>query len=645
MPWDSDFEHKLHSQHKHVKYRLVIGTYGVSPNSATGRWEQGGHGLHYCCEITSHGDGSNPSDYPGTTFRTVQGLTRQMNFGGQAVSVRSWDHQQSSLTVGVLNYAATKVLPCVLGTMAKMEMSINGSNYNTIFVGVYQGMSWQMGGEVTLTFRDALSWGQTRSSDDQTHVDHKSHSNDYTWFKGIGVQSYVTAAPCTPGSTSIVDLTAMHYAGATYDVVESSLNYNHRLDDAWRIHDVDLLGFYEGGAGSGTAGNSFCFMVPDGGDADDQYFLQYSHVTSSGSAGVLNTPVATTTSETTAGGFGSNPSVLAPTGSVLKSVFPIYGNPICELANTLYGYGYHKNMVGALFGRYSTSARASSYTDYDHMDSMARAWNQIYQANRGTTSSTGRAPFRHVVTSEQRDGFGYLKGKFAKMGVFPSFRRGAYTVGIGLDPHTMAEAGVRVDKIERDDIMSVSWDLCDTGARTIYAGWNRTHSDLDSGGASTVGAGSEGATSINLTSPLIGGLEVKTTDVAPSSYAADGFGNFFDEQIFQPWYGTSPPSRATVVLKGLRWAKRGLGELIEMDLGETSDGVNGWRQRLFGPSRRKASGRTEWKSVLDSARGTARDDLHYAWLITGINIDWNGGFVTLEMHRPHCHEWAQRIVE
>tara|TARA_R100001443_G_scaffold112277_1_gene125710 strand:+ start:1735 stop:3639 length:1905 start_codon:yes stop_codon:yes gene_type:complete len=623
MPeWSSTFRDQLETGTYHPQFRLRIGTHGVSPASATGRWERGIDGEPNVVEITSHGDSSGGRDVSTANYTHVRGLTRDMSFGGQSIAVRTWELQTPSMSIGVTPEAASKVLMCSPGTMSLMQMSLDsGATYHTIFVGMYYNMSWSSSSStVRLEFRDALSLLNGRATDDES-LDDRGATQEFHWFKGVGHKEFTVSTPSTPGSSTQMALGGETGPGLLHDITISAFRNNGKRDDAFKIEGTDTAGL------SVSGGNRFAYVKPDGGDP---YYLRYTTTGTLGSsptAGALNGIHQTLS----VNNFGSNVSVLTPTGSKVKSVLAVYGNPVAEVANTMYGNGYSKHMMGSIFGTVN-EAKASPYTDYDRMSEMGRAFIDIWRTTAPSFGSLS-CPFKHIVSAQQRDGFSYFRSLFAKVGVFPRFKCGAYSVGYCGDPEMTSDYGDVFYKgtIPRREIVSVDWSLCDTSARQIYSRMLASQTDLSSwAGADPLMTAAYG--NQVKSAPIQYQIEVKTTDVAPGAGLASTFIEHFRRTQFEPWYARVP-SRCTIVVGGFKWAHLAPGDVVDVEIGLQANDYSGSQNHMFGPS---SDGMQ--MSVLDTVRtGTYLPGESRIWVVTGTNVNWLRGIVTLELHMSGQH--------
>ena len=560
--WSSEFKEQLSAKNYHLKFRLVLGT-SQFPGLKLGYWDKPSH----IVEITSHND---PRGYAADgSYYTTHGLTQGITFGAQSISARTWAYQMGTLSVEMSNRAASQCLIMKPGCLAKLECSINESAYETIFVGQYMNMSWEGGPTTRLEFQDAMSYLMTRNNESglfKGTFDRKRSSDHHKWFKKLD-DSLTTTTVLVPGatdSTGNAQMSGEGFENQSNDVDEHGFKNNQRLATALSIRDVDIL--YKD-ISEGGDGNRFALVSPTSGN---KYILRYiTSVSTSTSAVLVNSK------NDKLFGYGVPTASTSGTGSIVQPVCVIYGNPVCELVNCFYQNGYSEEMVCGLFGD-PTTAGSYDLIDFTEIRKVAKAFEGIWQDATGTTNGS---PMRSVQTAPKENGFSHLSGLFAKFGVFPRWKNGAYSVGIAAKPLEMKIKGIDTCYIYPEHIASVNWTLCDSSARSVYNQVIFKSSDIDT---HAVGATKD---TDPRAAPVLNGIEVNHSPVAAGETQAERYGDFWIETQFKPWWSVAPPSRATVVCSGLRYAEVGVGDLakISMPLRE-AEIVHGAQHHYYGPS-------------------------------------------------------------
>ena len=610
--WTEAFKEALRATHYHPKFRLLIGTRSLQ-TTAIGEWEESHNEV---TEICSHTD--KRSEWVGDTkFSSVVGLVT-FTMGARGVQLRSLEPQLAALRVTVTNEAASIALTQPVGTLARLACSINGSGYNDIFIGQYQGMEWSGGATTDLLFTEVLSALRNRSTETKGVGFTEPASDHYHWFQGTG-REYTTGDVFSSPDTSIQLVSGTGLGGATDISTKRSLPPTYRHYEAWTPRGADRIYSPSTAGGNGAI---FCKVDPTSGD---NYYAEFTHVgvgpdyaTGHGIQGThrhfgTDTPFSSTTG----------------TGSKVIPVCAIYGHPVAELVNLYYMGGYHASQGSGLFGN-RWDGFSSPYIDWTNLTRKAGIWRRIYEywCAYGVAVSPVNAPLRHVVTSPQRDGFSYLNRIFAKFGVFPTWRQGGYTVGMILDQGSMKREGLWRARIPEHRIINVSYTQVDSSNKQVYDRVRFTNVDTYStgvGGYTTPSAGFS-----TTSQPVISQLEV-STNMATTEAAADAFGKFWSNAIGSPWYSGSPAQRATVVLQGLRWANLALGDLVSFDIPwiDVRNHPHGFR----GPADAYIAGSGTGRHILDGHRGSATDAELPArtWVVVGSHPDWLGGTTTLEL--------------
>jgi hypothetical protein len=620
--WSDYFKSQLNAAEIYPRFRIRIGTRSIPgwASMARGTWDNDN-----ILELTSHGDNTTSADYFGAPdFKSMQCLTSDISFGAQSISPPQWTYQQASVSVKVLPEAYGELEKVKPGTYMVMECSLNDSDYETIFVGMFWNCSWDMTGTVTVQFRDLFALFAGRSNDDATT--HNIEETPYMWWKGIGTYSWLTSGgSVTPGSDTEVQIALGRHKKGTKGNADPTLGGNGSLGDgpfeksgksldAWEIRTVDSLGLITSSAEDNE--RRMCRVNVDGGDS---FYMHYADTSTTSSVAKLTGIQA----QVDGGLFGSNASAAIPINSTLEPVVAIYGNPVCVLFNTLYGYGWPKDMVGALFGNVE-AAKTSPFVDFEFMKTMANNFRHNHEY-ACSFSSPGEAAskvgvFRMVITGEEVNGSQRILAGLAKWGVVPCFREGAYAailVGAAEDLAELPE--MFWGTLTRADIMSVNYTMIDEGCRTSYCGYTSSCSDLRGSFEPSI---SNDSTRYNPQSaPVVGEITVKS-DAAASGGSAQGFYLYFDRNFFRPYYNNTP-QRLSVVCRGLRAATACIGQYIDISI----DGD-------FGPERSWSSGFVSG-SVIDTVNipGTHTEDSSQdiVWMIVGINADWVGNRVTLEL--------------
>ena len=178
--WTDKFKEALRATHYHPKFRLLIGTRSLQ-TTAIGEWEEPHNEV---VEICSHTD--QRTEWMGETkFSSVVGLVT-FTLGARGVQLRSLEPQLAALRVTVSNEAASVALTQPIGTLARLACSMNGSGYNDIFLGQYQGMEWSGGATTDLIFTEVLSALRNRSTETKGVGFSEPDSDHYHWFQGTG---------------------------------------------------------------------------------------------------------------------------------------------------------------------------------------------------------------------------------------------------------------------------------------------------------------------------------------------------------------------------------------------------------------------------------------------------------------------------
>ena len=612
MAWNSDFETQLSSGHYHLKFRLRIGTLGINHRmgDSIGIMEVDDPRV---LEITSHGDASG-TVYGGAEYKHVQGLTGEIRFGAQSVTPRKWEYQLATMSVGVSNLAASVLGGIAPKVLAVMECSINGSSYNPIFLGQYEGFSWSSGSATcTIQFRDALGalqhgFSELRGEETKSVVtvgDPGREIEGYSWFKGIGSKSKLTN-PFLPGETTLQMIGYSSTSSAGKFIENSAFQFGFRDDSAFIIHGADTLGFSE------SSGNRFCLIDPVGGD--DDCLVKFRGTGRTSSHSTLNGIVTDKYF-----GYPDADDSTCGTDSPVTAVLPIYGNPVCELVNCFYQEGYGKSMTPGLFGRIGL-AGGNDLIDWDACITTANLFRNEWRSH---VDSLGQAPFRHVVTSEQKDGFGYLRKLFAKMGVFPRWRRGAYSVGYAGGMASIDHEDV--PNINYSNVISMEIQPVDPSVKPIFTGLKFSNTDVDS--HTVLGSTTIVSEYKPNSSPILPSMTVNTSDVAPGDPHGDDFAEWYRSMMFQRWYVFAQPSRFRVTVNNLKFARYSIGDSVTLDEWPTeTKNKNGWETRLFGPSR---SASKYDANIRLSGTNTANK-----FLIVSNLVDWVNGTVTFELLLP-----------
>ena len=613
MPWTDDFKNALNATIYHPRFRLTIGTTEVAGTAVSDIWEN-----NKAVQIFSHNQQVGYSKSSSTSdFASVENGIVTVSMGARSVTPRTLVAQHAQCTVTVTNEAATIANRCKEGTLCKLECDVNGSGWNCIFIGMLKNIRWSGGATSQIQMVDALNSLKVRAG--ETNATRKNRESDFMWFKNIGETSKL-ATPFTGSSGTGGLVLASAGLGAAGRADYKGLEKNFRSFQAYTPRPADLVFKHIADGGNG---GQFAVVTPTGsvtGDVICEYGTLIIEPESAGSTGTATINAPTTDPklgyfQRTGGSLGDREF---GTGATVKSALLIHGDPIAELVNCFYQNGYGSEMVYGLFGS-PTNAAASEYINWSDIGMKHAVWRSIWDR-----FTTGNAPLRTVVTSTMRDGFTYLSKIFAKFGVFPTWKNGAYSVGCILHQGEQYTAGYSGAIIPFSSIVNMSWEKNDNQTKAVYNAIDAKVTDKDS-----YTLGSHGF-SVDA-SPIIPLMEVKVNECCVSQTSADRFYTFYREAIFNPWFTGTTPERATVTLNSMRYASLACGDLVAFQIDPINklERPTGYQQE-FNAIHKEVG--TIFEHILDSATGTDTTLAGGAkfWTVVSVQTDWMKGQVTIE---------------
>jgi hypothetical protein len=634
--WSASFLSAIDDDQLYPKFRLIVGNALVMDDKPGF-----GSGARPIRVITSQPE-ELAEGLPTDNLRQRDGFV-SISIGSHSVVPRTLETQRASCTVTLTNEAAGYLLDCHKGAFSRVDCSINGSDWNTVFLGTFENLTWSGGATCSVSMIDVLNILTSKSYQTQAAgVDMAGPVRGF-WFAGVGdtngsVYSIVTSG----GSLENIVFPAGTGHEAAKPLNEYSWGKTYKMHNAWTPVAADQIYTDTAYGGDGTmfvrvkgtampAGHTHCTF-------------QYSQILqTTGTTGVtaISNPMAVST-------LGFKPfvegtTVMGATAEVTQ-LCHIFGDPVAELVNTFYQTGYHPNMVPGIFGSVAT-AGASPYLDWPDIKAKQRSWRGVWDHYTLSFSISQNCPLRHVVKNQTSNALSYLGKVFAGFGVFPIYRQGGYSVGLMIGGPD-GDMEVPEWTIQQERVISAKWTMVDSNIKGVYRGIEENQTEEDRQPPNLSGDGGW----FKASTPIIQQLKVDTSTYAVGENPAQCFYRFFRSAIFNAFYVGRGGSRLTVVLAGLSYARLALGDYVTVewdslqardysnptdDLGHYMRGpyYPDWNEEGEGDSFEATPG--EWKSPISkpNVMGHLNSD-YQKYRVVGSQVDWMAGQVTLELYLP-----------
>jgi len=618
------------------RFRLVIGTPAIAGHHL-GAWEKdvakvleiSSH--PYCSSVSSayatHKDSTWPTT--GHEYRYVVGLTGQIRTGAQSVTPRTWIYQGATLSVGVTKEAATAAMNMPIGTLSRLEMSLEDeattftversedTPWETIHIGQYRGMKWT-GDAYTLDFADALEAANQRATDDGTYG-----NDDYTnrWFAGVGEKLTVKT-------------TFTSYTGGNLETTASfATNHKSRAGKMYKHRDSWPGGssYHHGLSTSHVDQNNWAVIQNT---SSKTTYVLYESIFNTGELSLSDAQSASTGSTSAVEAL---PGYLHPmdvtggigAGSTVTMTCLLHGTPVDNIVNTIYTQGYHKEMVPGIFGE-RVGTMASEPLNIDDLEKHQDLFDAVLAADgdAGLGGFATTRPFAAIITSSPDNGASLVKSLCGKWGCFPRFKEGGYSVGLIVDEQRRKDKVTENEVIFWDDIQGASYEQANSAIQGVYQHIDFVSTDEDDDGAhpSSTFTGVGGL-------PQIGNLTVGVTEVAANMLTkGKQYADYFLTTQSDWWH--KPHDTATFRLRGFRFAHLAPGDAVH---------VVGPEMKTSGMGSVPSWGPIGWGSAsvlatigFDPSTDSGIDlgDPHgVPWLVTSVSVDWVGCLVTIAVTR------------
>lgn len=656
MAWSDTFKALLRDKDTpyRPRFRLIIGTPAIS-GTHMGKWEAG---YAKVLEISSHpsssslalpfttyGDGTWPT---GHSYRYIVGLTGQIRTGAQAVTPRTWTYQGATLSVGVTREAASLADQLVIGTLSRLEMSLEDESvfpgttqeisadtrWETIHIGQFKGMKWS-GTSYTLDFNDALEAANGRTTEDHLWL---GEGYLHQWFAGCGEDDTPTGG-LKVGVTYTTTSGGTLRTNAVYDATHATrAGYTYKKRDSW---PGGAFHYGDGDVDENVVNNWAIIVNTSGGVT----YVQYEGIANSG--GYLGL----TNAESYAGpgrlpGYEKASVVggIDENGTV-RTACLLHGTPVTEIVNTIYVQGYHAQMVPGIFGE-SIGTMYSSPLNMSDLALAHNTFNDVFsdEADGGLLASARTTyPFRVVVASATDNGAAFIKKLTGKWGVFPRFKEGGYGAGVIVDEERREDSVHEHNVVTLDDIQGAEYNQSDSQITGIYKKLEFTSTDADLDTAELAAFTKQLQPAGHL--PVLPSIAINQTEVAAGwNPAGMQYSDYYGTVLEQWW--ARPYHSCTLRLRGLKFAHLAPGDSIHVELASDSTTVPAW-----GPSGGHA-GAGVGRSVLDTVvRFTPWGEIDLSqdqlasWLITSVAVDWVGCLVTVVATKVNLRGYSTDFAE
>tara|TARA_R110002012_G_scaffold170775_1_gene335340 strand:+ start:6731 stop:8887 length:2157 start_codon:yes stop_codon:yes gene_type:complete len=679
MTWNTAFKDLLKKHQSGEGYapafRLQIGSCMIVGNHVGG-WEKD-KGLK-ALEISSHPSSSSiaPSDgewddanprYKRTStdlgyeYLYTVGLTGDITMGAQAIHPRTFVYTPATLRVGVSQFAASCAAQMTTGTLACMQINIDGfgksatkgAGWNNIFFGSFKGMSFN-GSSYVLTFDDAINNAKWNSTARSVYAGWNLEQFP-NWFAGCGTtsktKSYSTITSFS--STSGTDWKTQQF-WATRQADRSLFQFNYKKISA------DFIGAayrpqYSHGSITTTANQMWAKVA----STTRGEYINYHGAGELDGRLFLNDCRSMSTTAPPGGWIGYMPgfyehaaadSTEGP-GAADKNITAycvVSGTPVTEFVNTVYIQGYHPFMVPGIFAYEMGAEYRTDILNWTDIDTAQRDFVTQFADHTGVRGYENKMSPVKANMTEKTNGLSTMMKMCGKWGCNMRFKEGgygmatypSYVLGSGYDTYNwdkFTERSARNEIIIGNDIEGASMQHISPQTRGSYRRLRYITKAVDREDDSTTENDIEivnGDPDTVRDAPMHWELVVDTTNCAEGYL--DGTATRYATYIQGCHLNTYTRSHVScdIRLRGLKHAHLAPGDWVDVTI-ETAQ--PGFQATDWGPKDTLAHAHTSAFSTIETyfeSDGDAKSTrVRPPWMVTSAHVDWMRCTVSLGLTR------------